>query len=167
MPIPADGETFYGVQLDWEADSPEDYASRLGEAPMVYGEYVPFPLSPDTKDLLSRRVDEIADQGGMLILTLEPHEGLDTVTPEAVEDLASELAEYNSQGVPVFVRFAHEMNGSWYAWGQNPAGYVSTLCAPAFQLVMKPSSVLLRTASSEDSTMAESMARSCSTLRSV
>ena len=26
--------------------------------------------------------------------------------------------------MPVVVRFAHEMNGSWYPWGQQPAAYV-------------------------------------------
>jgi hypothetical protein len=92
---------------------------------MVYGEYVPFPLSTDIKSLLQDHVDKIADQGGMLMLTLEPHEGLNAVTPDAIDDLSSELAKYNSRGVAVFVRFAHEMNGSWYAWGQRPSDYVS------------------------------------------
>ena len=60
----------------------------------------------------------------MLLLTLEPTEGLATVTDEAIDDLVSTLRDANGSGVPVVVRFAHEMNGSWYAWGQHPA-YVS------------------------------------------
>ncbi len=92
---------------------------------MVYGEFVSFPLSTETKSYMLDRVDEVADQGGMLMLTLEPHKGLGTVTADAVDDLGSELAEYNSRGVGVFVRFAHGMNGSWEAWGQQPSDFVS------------------------------------------
>ncbi len=123
VPVPVDGRTYYGVQLAWEFDSPADYASRLGKSPMVYGEYVPFPLSRETKSSLSRKVDKIAAQRGMLMLTLMPNGGLNTVTPGAIRDLGSVLANYNSRGVKVFVRFGHEMNGSWYAWGQQPSAY--------------------------------------------
>jgi len=60
-----------------------------------------------------------------MLLTLEPKLGLETVTSEAAEELATTLARFNNAGVPVIVRFAHEMNGSWYAWGQQPAAYVA------------------------------------------
>ncbi|MFP3802582.1 glycosyl hydrolase, partial [Paraburkholderia sp. SIMBA_027] len=39
---------------------------------------------------------------------------------------------FNDDGVPVIVRFAHEMNGSWYAWSQQPQKYVA-----AFQTLAK------------------------------
>jgi hypothetical protein len=65
-----------------------------------------------------------------MLLTLEPKLGLATVTPEVAEELASTLARFNNAGVPVIVRFAHEMNGSWYAWGQQPTAYVA-----AYQVV--------------------------------
>jgi len=58
------------------------------------------------------------------LVTLEPHDGLDTVTPLAANDLAQLLANYNQGGIPVFVRFAHEMNGSWYPWSQQPTEYI-------------------------------------------
>jgi beta-mannanase len=28
-------------------------------------------------------------------------------------------------GFPIFLRWAHEMNGDWYAWGRQPTAYVS------------------------------------------
>jgi len=37
----------------------------------------------------------------------------------------------NQQGVGVFVRFAHEMNGSWYPWSQQPELYVQRFRAMA------------------------------------
>lgn len=30
-----------------------------------------------------------------------------------------------SLGFPIFVRWAHEMNGNWFAWGRQPTAYVS------------------------------------------
>lgn len=48
----------------------------------------------------------------------------------------------------VYVRFAHEMNGSWYAWGEQPAEYVRAFRvvadavhqrAPRSQMVWAPS----------------------------
>jgi hypothetical protein len=37
----------------------------------------------------------------------------------------------NAGGVPAVIRFAHEMNGSWYAWGQQPAAYIEAFRAVA------------------------------------
>ncbi len=123
--IPPDGSAYYGVQLSWDVDTPAAYTSRLGKAPLVYGDYRTFPLSSTDKLTLSQEVDEIAAAHGKLMLTLEPWGGLSTVTATAISDLVSALADYNSRGVDVFVRFAQEMNGSWYPWGQHPIAYVS------------------------------------------
>jgi len=128
--IPPDGSAYYGVQLDWSVDSPAAYTSRLGKAPMVYGDYRTFPLSSDDELALSQEVDQIAALHGKLMLTLEPWGGLSTVTLTAVSELVSVLADYNSRGVDVFVRFGQEMNGSWYPWCQHPTAYVK-----AFRLV--------------------------------
>ncbi len=51
------------------------------------------------------------------MLTLQPHGGPNTVTQPAIRDLGSVLAGYNARGVDVFLCFAHEMTGSWEAWG--------------------------------------------------
>jgi hypothetical protein len=112
--------------MDWDADTPAAYTSRLGKGPEVYGEYVSFPLSDVTKSKLSASVDLIKLANAKLMLTLMPDEGLGTVTEDAIRDLGEVLADYNARGVDVFVRFAHEMNGSWYAWNQQPTAYVNT-----------------------------------------
>ena len=70
-------------------------------------------------------VAEVRDNGGLLLLTLEPYGGLDAVTDEVAQDLAVRLDGYNRTGVPIVVRFGAEMNGHWYPWGQQPTAYVS------------------------------------------
>ena len=67
----------------------------------------------------------MAEVGGIGLITLEPIEGLDSVTQAAAEELARLLDDYwRSSGTPSIVRFAHEMNGTWYPWGQQPEAYV-------------------------------------------
>ncbi len=85
-----------------------------------------MPLRDQDRTNVAAAAEQAAAQGSTLLLTLEPTEGLATVTDEAIDDLVSTLQDANGNGVPVVVRFAHEMNGSWYAWGQQPTAYVKT-----------------------------------------
>ncbi|WP_258935186.1 glycoside hydrolase family 26 protein [Nesterenkonia pannonica] len=90
--------------------------------------------------------DQIAEFNGVLMLTVEPVDGLGAVTPEVIEELVSVLRSINESGVPVLLRYAHEMNGSWYAWGQQPEEYVRSFrevaeavsAAPATEMLWAP-----------------------------
>ena len=71
-------------------------------------------------------IEQVAAVHGIALLTLEPHDGLAAVTDEAAADLGDLLARaWTDHGVPTFVRFAHEMNGTWYPWSQQPAAYIA------------------------------------------
>lgn len=126
---PASG-TLYGVNLDWEHDSAAGYAERLGKSAAVYVAFAPFPLEPSDAPYLETFADQVLQQRGLALLTLEPTANLQDVTPQMADALAQRLAAYNARGVPVLVRFAHEMNGSWYPWSQQPTAYIR-----AFRLV--------------------------------
>ena len=115
---------WFGVNLDWENDSPAAYAGRLGRTPAVFVEFAAFPLDDASGKRLDAVIDQVSEAGGMALLTLEPHDGMAAVTPAVATELGERLAGYNRGGVPVFVRFAHEMNGSWYPWSQQPTEYV-------------------------------------------
>ena len=125
VPTPPDGHAYFGVQLDWSSDSPKSYTGRLGRSPAIYGRFADFPLSDAQKTLITAGVDEIATQHAMLDLTLKPTGGLATVSQQSAQELANTLAEWNRRGVDVLLRFAHEMNGSWYSWGQQPIEYIA------------------------------------------
>jgi hypothetical protein len=143
FPVLADGKTYFGVQLDSEFDTVAGYASRLGSTPAVYGRYVDFPLSAEEEGAVSEEVQELADHRSSFMLTLEPRQGLAAVTPEALTALTSSLTSWNQKGVPVMVRFGHEMNGSWYAWGQQPAAYIEKFRKVAAAVHKAPSSAML------------------------
>lgn len=121
---PAKG-AWFGVSVDWSRDSLAAYSRRLGERPAVAVTFSGFPMSRQERRWFEGAVGQAAHTGSVLLLTLEPHGGLDVVTRARARRLADDLATVNRRGVPVVVRFAHEMNGSWYPWSQQPRAYVA------------------------------------------
>lgn len=124
-PQPVEG-TFFGVNLDWSDLTPAEYNQALGHKAAVFVQFFQFPLAGSDFAHLDATVKSVKAEGGMLMITLEPWGGLETVTPEAVAALVERLAEYNGKGTALFVRFAHEMNGSWYPWSQQPTAYIQS-----------------------------------------
>lgn len=121
--VPPSGALF-GVNLDLHTKPLARYAEDLGHRPAVSVSFAGFPYTAEEKQNLAHAADQIRADGHIMLLTLEPMNGLAAVTDEAVAVLAEDLAGFNADGVPVVVRFAHEMNGSWYPWSQQPAAYV-------------------------------------------
>jgi hypothetical protein len=116
--------TLFGVSIDWGNDTLAAYSERLGRTPAVAVTFTGFPMSEQEEMWLDQAVEQARTQGSELLLTVEPFTGLDAVTRANSRALAQRLAGYNRQGVDVYLRFAHEMNGSWYPWGQQPDDYV-------------------------------------------
>ena len=114
----------FGVSIDWGNDTLAAYAERLGRAPAVAVTFTGFPMSSQEEMWLDQAVEQARAAGSELLLTVEPFTGLDAVTKANSRALAARLAGYNRQGVDVYLRFAHEMNGSWYPWAQKPDDYV-------------------------------------------
>ncbi|MFD1929328.1 stalk domain-containing protein [Sporosarcina siberiensis] len=65
--------------------------------------------------------NEVKQAGGAIQLALEPNKGLNEVQDN--EYLRKFAREAKASGVPIFLRFASEMNGPWVAWHDNPAQY--------------------------------------------
>jgi hypothetical protein len=112
-----------GVNLDWEHETLRQYSDRLGRRPAVVVSFAPFPFAASDAVNVQAAFEQVRSNGGILLLTLEPQQGLAAVTQEVTDELAGTVAGFNNAGVPVIVRFAHEMNGSWYEWGQQPAQF--------------------------------------------
>jgi hypothetical protein len=132
VPLPASAEApdtpivTFGPELDWNADDPEDYRTRLGETPATYAIRLPYPVDERAKDAWQRAATSAAAQGAALILTMEPGTGL-AMTARDADEFAGELDSIHDRyGTLQLVRFAPEMNGSWTTWGQQPAEFVTT-----------------------------------------
>ena len=127
---PADGHTLIGVQMDWATENPRTYVERTGIHPAQYGDFMAYPLTAKTKAILGAEAKEAGQQRGNFFITLMPQGGLETVTEDNAKTTALTLATLNKTGVHFYVRFGHEMNGSWYAWCQQPEAYIK-----AFRIV--------------------------------
>jgi len=143
FPLPASGDTLFGVQLDHEFDDISGYAGRIGFTPAIYGRYVDFPLSQADQGVIAADVKELSTQKSSLMLTLEPREDLQAVDDGSLQVLTENLIAWNKAGVPVMVRFAHEMNGAWYPWGQQPALYVQKFRQVAAAVHKAPQAAML------------------------
>ncbi|KAK9822843.1 hypothetical protein WJX81_002084 [Elliptochloris bilobata] len=113
----------------WAGGLPE-YMATTGIAPVAYDIFVGLPLDLNDMYWLAEILPQIAKVKAVLVVTLEPSGGLPAVTSASVLQLATVMRAYEMQGVSFLVRFAHEMNGAWYPWGQQPAAYVA-----AFRMV--------------------------------
>jgi hypothetical protein len=128
--VPTKGVLF-GVNLDWKSETLAEHRANLGHSPAVAVQFTDIPYNRATWEHTKSAVRQVRENGGVLLLTLEPHAGLAAMSQEVIDRLAWDLHDLNTHGVPVIVRFAHEMNGSWYAWGQQPAHYIAVFRAVA------------------------------------
>ena len=129
--VPEPGTALLGVNLDWGSEQLADFTADLGAAPATAVVFTELPLTDDNRTNLAAAVEQIRGQNSSLLLTLEPRQGLAAVTDKVIADTAALLDDISAQGVPVIVRYAHEMNGSWYPWGQQPEEYVASFRALA------------------------------------
>ena len=122
---PASG-CYIGMLLG-EDDSPNSLSTKLGLTPAAFSRFYSFPLDAFARQNVSDFFDQVRASGGIAVLTLEPFNGLSAVTAANCNDFADLCALKETQGIGgIMVRFAHEMNGNWYAWGQQPALYRQT-----------------------------------------
>ncbi|MDD5199285.1 MAG: glycosyl hydrolase [Terrimicrobiaceae bacterium] len=118
-----------GCYLGISAPTPDlltvDWKTALGLEPATYAIFCEFPLNGGDETDLDALVKRNNLIGAITLITLEPSGGLDTVTQAACDTFAARCALYEGTGAKLMIRFAHEMNGFWYSWGQNPAAYVA------------------------------------------
>ena len=120
---PASG-CYLGTHLDEVNDSVVQYEARMGYFPAAFGHFSQFPLTPQERANLDAFIGQVQPGRAIAFITLEPVGGLSTVTQQACDEFAAVLAGYEAQGIGgIIVRFAHEMNGNWFAWGQRPTLY--------------------------------------------
>jgi len=68
---------------------------------------------------------QIAALGGMAVIVAQPSHGLEQITALSAKTFAEIIQGYEEQGASMLIEFGHEMNGNWYAWGQQPSEYIS------------------------------------------
>ncbi|TJY42585.1 copper amine oxidase [Cohnella pontilimi] len=109
------GKTFSG--------SPSKSEEAFGKKHAIYLTYTHFNrLYEGGHAFPVKYAEEVKQLGGALQIGWEPHKGLDEVKDD--EYMRQFAREANAAGIPVFLRFACEMNGDWTPWHGDPKKYV-------------------------------------------
>lgn len=110
---------YVGAYIEQETNSVNkyrDFNSVTGKDHAVYFKYLnyglPFPAE------FAKQVKEV---GGSIQIAFEPEEGLNAVKDN--EYLRQFARDANDSGIPVFLRYASEMNGEWVPWNGDPELY--------------------------------------------
>lgn len=69
-----------------------------------------------------RTAERVKQMGGALQIGWEPRYGLEDVKDD--EYVRTFAREAKASGIPVFLRYASEMNGAWVPWHGNPELYI-------------------------------------------
>ncbi|MCS6770496.1 MAG: glycoside hydrolase family 26 protein [Kiritimatiellae bacterium] len=111
-----------GVNLDWGSQYAGQFNGMVGWDHVIFVDFTYFP-SASGYGHLDSHVGQVREAQGIYMITLEPMGGLETVNASNCAVFAGWCAWWNAQGVPIMVRFAHEMNGDWYPWRMRPQLY--------------------------------------------
>ena len=112
-----------GVNLDYGEYTPTEFNATTK---VDHAFFVIFTGWPPDYNSLSQQVVQISEARGALVVTPMPWMNPDAITDSEINDFADHISDYvYNYDVPVLVRFAHEMNGSWYPYGCQPVRYTN------------------------------------------
>lgn len=107
-----DWGAWFGVTENWNPNV-TSYVENFGLEPAVYSYYIKIPFLPADRINICNWIEQLAPARPIVLLTVEPYLGLETVTDVVITDLAMSLGMWEAKGVTFIVRFAQEMNGCW------------------------------------------------------
>ncbi len=105
---PEDGALLgaYVLQDDYIGQSMETFNEVTGKQHASFFKYVGYG-----KEFPTEWVEEVKAQGRITHIAFEPNDGLEAVVDD--EYLRQWAKDANATGVPIFIRWASEMNGTW------------------------------------------------------
>ncbi|KAF2638720.1 glycoside hydrolase [Massarina eburnea CBS 473.64] len=105
--LPSEGETNQAPRYTMDQIN-----SKLGARAATYGWYAQIKGSTfDGSQLLAVK-DDVVKSGAVFVASVMPSVNFNQITPEVAKQVAAVMKKFTDEGVPVWLRFAHEMN--WY-----------------------------------------------------
>ncbi|KAI8908789.1 glycoside hydrolase superfamily [Powellomyces hirtus] len=127
---------YFGASIDWSQEDPQSFNKALGHNAAIIDGYFMISetlervnnvnssgFSHQIADYYNWTAGLVGGTGAIMGMTIMPYKGLENVTLQAMMQLGAKCAEINQVGIPIMLRFAPEMNGNWYPWGQNPSQF--------------------------------------------
>lgn len=75
--------------------------------------------------MLAWQGSEVQKIGAIFEVTLQPTASMNNFSDATLILVAKALKSINEKGVPVLLRYGHEMNGDWTSYGVHPVQYVT------------------------------------------
>ncbi|MDJ0325478.1 OpgC domain-containing protein [Cryobacterium sp. PH31-AA6] len=117
---------YFGSSLDWSIDSAAEQTDRLGRSSGVLEHVASVPISDAEATYLAQFMRQAEEAGALAAVTLRPTGDLGAFDRQAAEAAVNALAgARQKEALPLYVRFAPDMNVNWVPWGQKPAQYVA------------------------------------------
>ncbi|NQX03389.1 OpgC domain-containing protein [Rathayibacter sp. VKM Ac-2856] len=117
---------YLGSSLDWSVDSAAAQADRLGRSSAVLEHSAPLPIGGTEAAYLAQFLRQAEGEGALAAITLRPEGDLADFGRGDAEQAVAALARARAgEALPLFVRFAPDMNSTWVSWGQRPEEYVA------------------------------------------
>ncbi|KAI9346773.1 glycoside hydrolase superfamily [Zopfochytrium polystomum] len=124
------GKMLFGLSLDWATMTPTQAVQKLGYSAAVYNTFMEMNMNtnpPYDTNSLNWFGSEVGRVGGILEVTMAPTSPISELSDNVLDTFAKQLLDINSRyGVPVLLRWGHEMNGDWTTYGNKPTEYIAS-----------------------------------------
>lgn len=130
---PSAGHIYFGAWYDRNnSDTPAQINKRMHKPLAFFQTDIDFSgvekpwTAPNITDQFIRQLDETKTDA-IAFLTVYPFQGMGSnITDAQIADMATRLNALVNSGRRVFFRFAPEMNGNWFNYGQDPQVFKDT-----------------------------------------
>lgn len=123
--VPSIG-VYIGAVLREGQTTIDEFNNLTGIKHRVFMEFLSFPEVLDVSGSEYAKIENFIAAckaaNAIPMLTLETNGGLESYTAEQIIQFAQMLYNFDAS---MFLRWNHEMNGSWYSWGQQPTLYIA------------------------------------------
>ena len=127
-----DSGAYFGAGIDWGVDTAVQQAERLGVAPAILEHVTALPITGAEADYLAQFLRQSEGAGALPAVTVRPAGDLADFDADAATAAVAAIAQARgADPVPVYVRFAPDMNADWVPWGQRPTAFVNAFRAMA------------------------------------
>ncbi|KAJ1567600.1 hypothetical protein HK405_005418, partial [Cladochytrium tenue] len=130
LQLQEEGKFMFGLSLDWSISTPTTAVATLGFSAAIYNTFMEMDAtlsSPYDTNMLNWYGSEVAKVGGILEVSMDPVSNISDIPDSVYIAFATQLKQINSDfGVPVLLRWAHEMNANWVTYGYQPVEYVAS-----------------------------------------
>jgi hypothetical protein len=110
---PKSGQFLWGMSVQWDVDTAIQLTNRLKKTVAIFNTFLNINNTHQEIDILNWQAQEVQRLGGMLEVSVFPTIDLKDLTDMALYKLAVQMRKINLYyGVPVYLRFAPEMNGN-------------------------------------------------------